>query len=304
MAAEEDVETQVLSGRQTLSHTWASGPPVGSVIAGRYELKAIVGQGGMAVVYRATDLENGELRAVKVMLPTRESLVERMAAEAATLALLRHPNLVAVFDMGSEGGGSIHYAVMEYAPLGSLQGRGALVPVGDRCAQVAAIGLHICCGLSVLHERGIIHRDIKPSNILLAADGRPMIADLGISRIPASSMDRTQEHLVMGSLPYMAPEQRMGLDGTTPQSDVYGVGATLFNLCTGKSPMDLFLAAQGARWQGVPESLRPILQWATRREARERPKDVLMLGKALLPLTPSTILEAYPHLDRWLNESR
>ncbi|MCB9671908.1 MAG: serine/threonine protein kinase [Alphaproteobacteria bacterium] len=268
------------------------------VLAGRYRIDGVLGRGGMSVVYRALDLRAKVVRALKVAsrAPRNPDLLERMAAEAAILALLRHPNLVEVHDMGIDRATGLHYASMDLASRGSLaeavKSQGPL-PV----EQVASVGVQLLAALAVLHGRGIVHRDVKPSNLLVLADGRVVLSDLGISRIPDAAADDTGVGTVMGSFAFMAPEQRLGMDGVCEASDLYAVGATLYNLATGASAMDLFVAGPDSeRWTSVPEPLKDALVQATRFDPTARPPSAQSLAQALAPLAPSSLFLRQPHL--------
>lgn len=295
-------DTSVIDIQREQIEKLSANLPVGAVLVGRYKVQGVLGRGGMGVVYRGIDLKRGTTVAIKVLLmdTVNHIMLDRMAAEAAILVFLRHPNLVAVHDMGTDPVSHIHYAVMEYAPHGSLgeliESHGAL-----DVEQTAAVGLQLCCALDLLHHRGILHRDIKPTNLLRAQDGRVLLTDLGISKIPDASFEETDADQIMGSFPYMAPEQRLGMDSVTPQSDLYAVGTTLFKLCTGTSPMDIFAHPIGhPRWARVPEALRPVLRWATAFDANDRPHSARQLGGALSELVSPELFERQPHLEEWL----
>jgi serine/threonine protein kinase len=278
--------------------------PVGAVLVGRYKVQGVLGRGGMGVVYRVHDLRDGAMYALKVLLldSSDHLMLERMASEAVILAFLRHPNIVPVHDMGTDPNTHIHYAVMEMAPHGSL---GDLIDAhGPLTAdQTASVGVQLCCALDVLHQRGILHRDIKPTNLLRAGNGRVLLTDFGISKIPDASGEATDTDQVMGSFLYMAPEQRLGMDAVIVESDLYAVGTTLFKLVTNRTPMDIFaLPIDHERWQSVPEALRPILRWATQFDPSARPSSARDLGRALAELAPPELFEEQPHLRAWLDD--
>ena len=272
-------------------------------LAGRYRIDDEVGRGGMSVVYRGTDLQTGATRAIKVgRLSSLDDArpPERLAAEATILMFLRHPNLVAVHDMGTDATHGLHFAVMDYAPGGSLGDRvkahGPLAP-----AEVASVGVQLCCVLTMLHERDILHRDVKPTNLLLDADGRVLLADLGISKIPEAMGDATRDDLVMGSFPYMAPEQVNGMDHTSKAGDLYAVGTTLFRLATDASTVNLFAVRDDApRWQELPDVLRPAIRHASQLYPEQRPASAWALGAQLAPLAPPELFVQQPHLTEWL----
>ena len=181
----------------------------GRVLAGRYELRWVLGAGGMATVYLASDRVLRRPVAVKVLDPSHArdpSSVERFRAEARTAAGLSHPNVVAVFDSGSDDG--VHYLVMEHVPGPSLaellRREGPLPP-----RRVAELGLQVCAALHAAHARGVVHRDVKPGNLLLGGDGRVKVTDFGIAKA-AAAPGLTTDGVVVGSPAYMVPEQAKG----------------------------------------------------------------------------------------------
>ena len=212
-------------------------PPPGDggkarLIAGRYRLGPVIGRGGMATIHRATDTRLEREVAVKLLRPevSRDpDLAQRFRREALAATVLRHPNIVACLDTGTDG--DQPFLVMDLVEGEDLAAR---LRRGGRLAapQVARIGLDIARGLGVAHLRGIVHRDIKPGNILLAADGRAMVADFGIARL-AIDAEASMPGTTLGSVHYFSPEQARGLT-TTPASDVYGLGLVLYESLTGR----------------------------------------------------------------------
>jgi len=160
---------------------------LGSLLGGRYRLEQVMGQGGMATIFRATDDKLGRVVAVKVLRPeygSDEQFVERFEHEAQSAASLSHPNIVQVYDYGTDPAGP--YIVMEQVAGGDLAAvlgeRGSLPPTA-----VARSGQQVADALAAAHARGLVHRDIKPSNILLSPDGRVQVADFGIAQAAAGS---------------------------------------------------------------------------------------------------------------------
>ncbi|HYH28741.1 MAG TPA: Stk1 family PASTA domain-containing Ser/Thr kinase [Actinomycetota bacterium] len=204
------------------------------VLAGRYEIGSAVGQGGMAKVFRATDEVLGRTVAVKVLAPEfarDQQFVERFRREAQAAAALNHPNIVSVFDTGSENG--VHFIVMEY-----LEGRtlrevlsqeGPLHP--DRAAEVAE---SISNALGSAHQQNLVHRDIKPGNIMLTPSGDVKVMDFGIARATTGEA-LTQTATVLGTASYFSPEQAKG-EPVDQRSDIYSVGCVLYELVTGRAP--------------------------------------------------------------------
>lgn len=204
------------------------------VLAGRYRIESAVGEGGMAKVFRGQDVVLGRTVAVKVLAPeyARDGrFVERFRREAQSAAALSHPNVVSVFDTGSDG--PVHYIVMEF-----LEGRtlrevlaadGRLHP--DRAAEIAE---SMCRALATAHHHGLVHRDVKPGNVMLTPSGEVKVMDFGIARVTTGEA-LTQTATVLGTASYFSPEQAKG-EGVDPRSDVYSAGCVLYEMLTGRPP--------------------------------------------------------------------
>ncbi len=203
---------------------------------GKYELLEEIGRGGMGVVFRARQTDLDRNVAIKMILSSRLASADdvgRFHAEAKAAGSLRHPNIVAIHDAGEVHGQ--HFFAMDYVEGRSLAQALANGPFEPRPAAqcVAAIGRAV----EYLHEHQIIHRDLKPSNILLAPDGTPYVTDFGLAKALAIDSPHTQTGTMVGTLSYMAPEQTLGESGSiSPRSDVYSLGAILFELLTGRPP--------------------------------------------------------------------
>ena len=205
-------------------------PLIGRQI-GPYVITEWLGEGGMAVVYKAHQPSLNRDVAIKILtgvLARDEELVMRFRREAVAAGALGHPNILTIYDAGTTDD-VLHYIVMEYAPGGTLKDllrRGPL-PVDRACDIAAQIG----AALQVAHDHGIIHRDLKPSNILLAGDGRPLLMDFGVA-LTTSEPRLTRTGLALGTPEYMSPEQAQGqpVDG---RSDVYAMGAMLYEMLSG-----------------------------------------------------------------------
>jgi eukaryotic-like serine/threonine-protein kinase len=234
--------------------------PGETYVAGRYLLGPIIGRGGMATIYRAEDTRLGKAVALKLLRPeitADRDLSERFRREALAATVLRHPNIVACLDTGSDPAGP--YMVMELIEGEDLAARlrrsGAINPL-----DATRIGLDVARGLGVAHVRGIVHRDVKPSNILLGRDGRAMITDFGIARLAADA-EATLPGTTLGSIHYFSPEQAQGL-ATTAATDVYGLGLVLYEALTGRRPFhgttndEIALARVGAAAPS-PRDVRP-----------------------------------------------
>ena len=200
----------------------------------RYEVERTIGHGGMASVFAAYDRELDRPVALKLLadnLAGDEESQERFKREARIAARLSHPNIVAIFDVGEEEGRP--FIVMEYVEGESLaevlKENGPLAP--DRAVELVR---QACAALGHAHEAGVVHRDVKPKNLLLREDGVLKVADFGIARA-AEVAGLTQVGQVIGTPPYIAPEQMHGRD-VSPATDVYGLGVLLHHLITGHSP--------------------------------------------------------------------
>jgi serine/threonine protein kinase len=249
---------------------------------GRYRLIEVIGSGGMATVYRAFDARLQVPRAIKILLPAlanRERLRARFEAEARTMALLEHRNIVRVYDVGSDG--NRVYIVMELVEGGSLVDRlEELGPLPPR--QAVDVCLHVLAGLAVSHSRNIVHRDIKPHNVLLTSDGEVRVTDFGIARLAESNDNLTKTGAIMGTWGFMAPEQRADSKGVDVRADLYSVAATLYSCVTNETPMDLFAAElDSSMLARVPGPLAEVIRKATCYDREERYADTTAMAAAL-----------------------
>lgn len=263
----------------------AAAPSVGG---GRYRLAAKLGEGGMAVVYRAWDTQGNDWVAIKVLLPElarKRKLRQRFENEARTLVGLDHRNIVKVLDVGTDE--PLPYIVMELADGGCVIDW--VERFGPMPARMAVdIVIAACKGLNAAHEQGIVHRDVKPHNILITRRGVCRLTDFGIAQIDApDGGGMTKTGSVMGTLGYMAPEQRTDAKNVDARADVYALGATLFKLVTNGTVADLFLAEHDAEMlDGVPQPLVPVLLKATAYKPDNRYASVNDLAKALHAARP------------------
>lgn len=254
---------------------------IGMVLGQRYELEEVVGQGGMAHVYRARDRVLGRPVAVKVLRPeysNDEVFVARFQREARAAANLVHPNVVAVYDVGQDG--DYYYIVMEYVPGPTLKD-----VIRERAPLTVEFALQVaeqvCAALEYAHRQGVIHRDIKPQNILLREDEETAkVADFGIAR---SRLDpeSTAERLALGTVKYVSPEQARGVE-VVPQSDLYSLGVVLYEMLTGQQPFDgdtpLNIALQHIEAEVVPPRrlnlyLPPAVEGIILRAMSKDPRD-------------------------------
>lgn len=204
------------------------------LIAGRYRVERELGRGGMGAVWLCRDEMLGREVAVKQIgaLPGEAADLARGLREARSSAALQHPNVVSVFDAVDEG--ETIWLVMEYVPSRTLsqlaREEGPLDP-----RRAAAIGAQVADGLALAHERGTVHRDVKPGNVLVAEGDHAKISDFGIARSNAADEHRTQTGLLTGTPAYFSPELARGAE-SSPASDVWALGATLYAAVEGRQP--------------------------------------------------------------------
>src|SRR5919199_201769 len=222
----------------------------------RYELRSLVGSGGMADVYLACDEVLGREVALKVLkdrYAKNEEFVERFKREATSAAVLSSPYIVPIFDRGETEDGT-YYITMEYLPGGTLKDRitaaGALRP-----QDAAEAALQVTEALKTAHARGVVHRDIKPRNILVSNSGHVKVADFGIARAAeATTISDTGD--ILGSAKYMSPEQASG-DQVGPASDLYSLGVVLYEMLTGSVPFEVSTPADVPIRHAVAPPRRP-----------------------------------------------
>jgi serine/threonine-protein kinase len=206
----------------------------GRTLGGRYRVDSELGRGGMARVYHATDTVLGRAVAVKVLSPQYAddaNFVTRFRREAQAAARLNHPNLVQVYDTGSDDG--VQYIVMEYVDAKTLAeymaGGGRIMP--DRAIELTEA---VCDALAVAHAQGVIHRDVKPANIMVTRDGQVKVTDFGIARVTTNETVQ-QTAAVLGTASYLSPEQAQG-GHIDQRSDLYSLGCVLYEMLTGRPP--------------------------------------------------------------------
>ncbi|HMR75303.1 MAG TPA: serine/threonine-protein kinase, partial [Polyangiaceae bacterium] len=216
----------------------AGGAEATMVLAGRYELLALVGAGGMGSVYRARDRELDEIVALKMLnaeLIGSEAMLERFRREVKLARRIAHPNVARVHDIGEHAGQ--RFLTMEFIAgqsLGTKLGREPRLSLG----RAVSLALGICAGVSAAHAAGVVHRDLKPDNVMLKDDGQPVVTDFGIARsVQQHDVKQTALGAVVGTPAYMAPEQVEG-SSVDERTDVYALGVLLFELLTGRLPFE------------------------------------------------------------------
>ena len=257
----------------------------GQLINDRYEIEKLIGEGGMANVYLASDTILGRKVAVKVLrgdLAGDEKFVRRFQREALSASSLSHPNIVEIYDVGEDDGN--FYIVMEYIEGKTLKQlikkRGVL-----SLPETIDIMLQLSDALSTAHDSYIIHRDIKPQNIMIKESGLVKITDFGIA-MALNNAQLTQTNSVMGSVHYLPPEQASG-KGSTIRSDIYSLGILMFEMLTGKCPFKGDSAVEIALKHMkeplpsvreinpvVPQSVENIILKASAKNPKNRYRDV------------------------------
>lgn len=264
--------------------TTTADPLVGRLLDGRYRIESRIARGGMATVYLALDIRLDRTVALKVMhrsLAEDPAFVRRFIGEAKSVASLSHPNVVHVFDQGTDN--DVVYLSMEYVPGRTL--RDILRERGRLPAREALeLLIPVLAALGAAHQAGLVHRDVKPENVLMTDDGRVKVVDFGLARaIEATNQTRTG--VMIGTIGYMAPEQ-VTTGAADVRSDVYAAGIMLFELVTGQQPYDgetpMSVAyrhvhdtvpAPSSVTPEVPPLVDTLVAHATAREPQDRPAD-------------------------------
>ena len=279
----------------------------GEIISGRYRIVERIGRGGTAEVFSVEDMVAGEKRALKVLsmmnASARIKLGRRLRTEARILAEIAHPNVLRVHAIGDYDDRA--WILTDLAERNLLE-QVHLHPVVPEA--VMGWMLQVLSALALSHDAGIVHRDVKPQNILMDSSGRIMLADFGIALVQDSDARETRTGVTMGSMEYMAPEQRLDASGVDHRADIYATGTTLFHLITGQTPVDLFMDGPGsARLASLPPMLRSVVLRSTRHSPDARYPDARQMAAGLAaavaevrrmkPRPPMAVTPTAPTMD-------
>jgi serine/threonine protein kinase/tetratricopeptide (TPR) repeat protein len=284
-------------------------------LLGRYRLLERIGEGGVGEVWKAHDDNLDRDVAIKMLLPGtlgNATTRERFRREALVLSRLSHPGVATIFDFDTRNG--CEFLVMEYVAGGTLQSRLAAGPLP--LDEVLTLGAAIADALDNAHRHGFLHRDLKPGNVALTADGHPKILDFGIALLLSSDRAAgriTQTGMIMGSIPYMSPEQLMG-DAGDERVDVYALGAMLFEMVTGQRPFVkertealMFAIISNAPpsvrslQPDAPEALDRLIAECLRKDPAHRPTSAAYVAQALRGIrdgVPTAALALPPRVIR------
>jgi serine/threonine protein kinase len=228
----------------------------GRILAGRYRIETLIGNGGMADVYRGVDTMLERPIAVKILTDRSDPVLRRFLREAQSMARLNHRNIVAVYDAGQADG--LSYIIMELVSGRTL----AQIPADGLTMHVAIrYFIELLEALAYAHEQSTIHRDIKPTNVMVTDEGTIKVMDFGLSRRTSEMSTETNAGEIVGTIAYLAPERFLGKVADA-RSDLYSVGVVMYEVFTGrvpfKSPTDDLVAVIFAHVNDTPASLRTI----------------------------------------------
>jgi eukaryotic-like serine/threonine-protein kinase len=293
----------------------------GTLLADRYEILKLLGQGGMGAVYKAKDRELDRLVALKVIRPElagHASILQRFKQELLLARKITHRNIIRIYDLGVAGG--LRFITMEFVEgqdLSSLlEERPKYTP-----QETVKILIQVCAALEAAHAEGVVHRDLKPQNIMIAEGGRVCVMDFGLARsMEAGGL--TQAGAVMGTPAYMSPEQAKGLPADQ-RSDLYSLGIIAYVMLTGEIPFkaDTALASMLLRTQGpptpcielnpaIPQALNDLVQKTMAVDPKDRYQSAAELSRDLSDwqegtlaraiVTPRVAMMAESHAKKWI----
>lgn len=253
----------------------------GQIIAGRYTVERLIGQGGMGCIYRVYDNVLNEVVALKTLLPqylTDKTLVERFFNEARIARSLSHPNIVRVHDIGTAG--AAIYISMEYLQGKSLRDVLDQLAPGQHLALKTVLKIfdELCAALEYAHQY-TVHRDIKPENVMVCQDGKVKLMDFGISKLMANPK-LTSASMVMGTPQYMSPEQLRNSAGVDGRADIYSLGVMLYEALTGGLPVG-FAKPVSQLGRRIPAELDPIIAKCLEHDPAKRFQNARELRAAL-----------------------
>jgi serine/threonine protein kinase len=282
---------------------------IGTTIGGRYQIEALLGQGGMSAVYRALDPNLRRSVAIKLIHPhlsADPNFIGRFKEEAAAVAGLRHPNIVQVFDFAADG--DTYYMVMEYLIGKTLQARlKRLNETGRKMsfADAVTICAQICDAAGYAHGHELVHRDIKPANIMLDLHGQAILMDFGIVKIIGGEY-HTSTGATIGTAMYMSPEQ-IRSERIDDRADIYSLGVTLYEMISGHPPYQADSAISLMMMvlndplpdvreirPDVPEGLVAVVAKALRKEQADRFQSMAEMAAALRQLNPAALQQIDP----------
>jgi tRNA A-37 threonylcarbamoyl transferase component Bud32 len=291
-------------------------PDSAAILVPGYECLGELGRGGMAVVYKARQESLHRIVALKMILAGAHAAPEEVARfriEAEAVAQLQHPHIVQIYETGQKDG--CPYYSLEFVEGGSLARQLDGRPwSADKAARLVEC---LAQAIQHAHAHGIVHRDLKPGNVLLTANGQPKVTDFGVAKRLDSNLGHTRTGAVLGTPSYMAPEQAEGKRAVGPAADVYGLGAILYELLTGRppfhgaTPLDTVLQVVSEeptaprRWQPtVPRDLETICLKCLEKDPRRRYASAQALSEDLLRFLAGEPIAARPpgplgRFDRW-----
>jgi len=272
------------------------------ILGNRYALVDVIGQGGMATVHLAIDRTTEQPCAVKILSPALARHINarhRFQREAEILEQLDHPRIVRILELQSTP--QMSFLVMEL-----VQGQSLWNWIGHHGPMPAPLAIYatlqVCDAIAAAHAAGVIHRDLKPQNVLVTPQNQCRVVDFGLARTP-ESMSLTRTGATMGTVGFMAPEQRLDASRTDHRADIFSIGATLLALVNGKIPKDLNRALESAGdW--VSAELLHVMMRATLLLPENRYDSVLELSKAITRTSPTLDTSLYPKLHIPINTNK